>query len=124
MAKTEIIIAFGKLKNLVKKVKNVNEAIEILKTIEELKEIFTLRKEMFEKKDKWHKIHDIAAAQDKGDDPLISPIDAATQLGLTRQTIYNKIKKGDIRSVKTGTGLKDAVKIPQSEIDRIKKGNS
>ncbi len=45
----------------------------------------------------------------------------ADEFGVTRQTVYEWIRLGKIKAVQVG-GYKGALRIPQEEVDRYKRG--
>ncbi len=122
MSNPELLIAFSKIKKVIKRIKNPQDVADILEAIEEVRGLVLLKKELLERKEKLQ--HLPVVTEENQNDPMRTPAEAAVQLGVERQTIYNKIKKGDIQASKTGAGEKDAVRIPQSELDRIKNGKS
>lgn len=48
---------------------------------------------------------------------MVKVSELAKLLSVTRQTIYNRVKDGSIKSIKIGK----AIRIPEEEIDRILK---
>ena len=59
----------------------------------------------------------IVTQQKKGGTYMIKVSELAKMLSVTRQTIYNKVKDGSIKSIKIGK----AIRIPEEEVDRILK---
>lgn len=48
---------------------------------------------------------------------MVKVSELAKMLSVTRQTIYNRVKDGSIKSIKIGK----AIRIPEEEVDRILK---
>jgi len=52
-------------------------------------------------------------------DPLLTRTEAASLMSVSISTIERRIKSGELRACKLGTGLKNAVRIRRSEVERF-----
>jgi excisionase family DNA binding protein len=50
--------------------------------------------------------------------PLLTPQQAAEQLGVTRGTVYELVKAGTLRAVRLGDGPKPRLRIRPEDLDR------
>ena len=51
--------------------------------------------------------------------PLLSPVEVAVRLGVSRDVVYDLIRSGDLASVRVGTGKRQLHRITPEELERF-----
>jgi excisionase family DNA binding protein len=61
-----------------------------------------------------------AAATGSKDAALLSPSEVARELDVTVDAVYRAVKRNEIASLRAGSGRSAALRIPASEVDRLR----
>lgn len=61
-----------------------------------------------------------AVAKTTEPDPLLRPSDVARELHVSVDAVYRAVKRNEIAALRTGRGERKALRIPASEVDRLR----